>query len=302
MDADAVGGSVQPGFEAVRDAFIENFERRNELGAACCVYHRGEKVVDLWGGVRDRATGDPWEEDTMALVFSATKGISALAMALAHSRGLFDYDEPVGTYWPEFGRHGQGPGHGPAAPVAPGRAARPRRIPDPGPRRRPDRLAAVLARQTPAWEPGTRQAYHGITIGFYESELLRRVDPGHRSLGPVLPGGDRRSARPRVLHPAARGDPERPAGAAREAAQHGGDDLHDAPPARALRDEPALPHPQDAAGVGVAGGGQGARLRPGPGGAGRGRRRDGAGHGPRLRRLRDRGGESSGCARRRSGS
>ena len=46
-----------------------------------------------------------------------------------------------------------------------------------------DRLAVVLARQKPAWEPGTRQAYHAITLGFYEGELLRRVDPRHRSLG-----------------------------------------------------------------------------------------------------------------------
>lgn len=46
-----------------------------------------------------------------------------------------------------------------------------------------DRLATILARQKPAWEPGTRQAYHALTLGFYESELLRRVDPQHRSLG-----------------------------------------------------------------------------------------------------------------------
>jgi CubicO group peptidase (beta-lactamase class C family) len=83
----AVAGSAKPGFEAVREAFIENFERRDELGAACCVYYRGEKVVDLWGGLRNKATGEPWEEDTMALVHSTTKGMAGLAMALAHSRG-----------------------------------------------------------------------------------------------------------------------------------------------------------------------------------------------------------------------
>ena len=61
----AISGFAKPGFEPVRDAFIENFSRRHELGGACCVYHRGEKVVDLWGGVRNKATGEPWEEDTM---------------------------------------------------------------------------------------------------------------------------------------------------------------------------------------------------------------------------------------------
>src|SRR5215467_9915175 len=79
----AVSGFVKPGFEAVREAFIENFERRNELGAACCIYYRGEKVVDLWGGVRNKATGEPWEADTMVIVFSTTKGMAGLAMALA---------------------------------------------------------------------------------------------------------------------------------------------------------------------------------------------------------------------------
>jgi len=86
----AISGAVKPGFEAVRDAFVENFERRNELGAACCAFYRGDKVVDLWGGIRNKATGEPWEEDTMVLVHSATKGLSALAVALPHSRGLSD--------------------------------------------------------------------------------------------------------------------------------------------------------------------------------------------------------------------
>ena len=70
-------GHVSPGFEAVRDAFTENFTRRGELGGACCVYHRGEKVVDLWGGVRNKATAEPWQMDTMVIVYSATKGLAS---------------------------------------------------------------------------------------------------------------------------------------------------------------------------------------------------------------------------------
>jgi len=179
----AVAGIAKPGFEAVREAFIENFERREELGAACCVYYRGEKVVDLWGGIRNKATGEPWEEDTMALVHSATKGMAGLAMALAHSRGLFDYDERVSTYWPEFAQQGKGQitvrqllSHQAGLFALDERPVR-SLVADAG------RLATVLARQKPVWPQGARQAYHGITIGFYESELLRRVDPEHRSLG-----------------------------------------------------------------------------------------------------------------------
>jgi CubicO group peptidase (beta-lactamase class C family) len=179
----ATAGFAKAGFEAVREAFVENFERRGELGAACCVYHRGEKVVDLWGGIRNKATGEPWEQDTMALVHSTTKGMAGLAMALAHSRGLFDYEERVSTYWPEFGRRGkeritvrQLLSHQAGLFALDERPVR-SLVAD------PDRLAAVLARQKPVWPPGTRQAYHAITVGFYESELLRRVDPKHRTLG-----------------------------------------------------------------------------------------------------------------------
>src|SRR6476646_10760998 len=73
-----VEGHVSAGFEGVRDAFAENFTQRHELGGACCVYHRGEKVVDLWGGVRNEETDEPWERDTMALVYSATTGLAGM--------------------------------------------------------------------------------------------------------------------------------------------------------------------------------------------------------------------------------
>jgi len=178
-----VEGHVSRGFEAVREAFAGNFARRRELGGACCVYRRGEAVVDLWGGVRNRQTGEPWEHDTMVIVYSATKGLAAMTLAIAHSRGWLDYEEPVCTYWPEFAQQGkeritvrQLLAHQAGLYV----------IDEPIDRSLVadlDRLAVVLARQKPAWEPGTRQAYHGITLGFYESELLRRLDPQHRSLG-----------------------------------------------------------------------------------------------------------------------
>src|SRR5690349_20947767 len=90
-----INGTVAPGFEIVRDEFERNFTLRGELGAACAVYHKGKKVDDLWGGIRDEATQAPWEEDTLMLVFSSTKGIASMAVAVAHSRGLFDYDEKV---------------------------------------------------------------------------------------------------------------------------------------------------------------------------------------------------------------
>jgi CubicO group peptidase (beta-lactamase class C family) len=186
LTSHAVQGHVASGFEAVRRAFADNFARRRELGGACCAYRRGEKVVDIWGGIRNRQTGDPWERDTMVIVYSATKGLAAMTLAIAHSRGWLDYEERVCTYWPEFAQHGkervtvrQLLAHQAGLYVLDEPLDR-------GLLRDLDRLAAVLARQRPAWEPGERQAYHGITLGFYESELLRRIDPQHRSLGQVF--------------------------------------------------------------------------------------------------------------------
>ena len=178
-----IEGRVSPGFEAVRDAFAENFSRRHELGGACCVYHGGEKVVDLWGGVRNETTGEPWQENTMVLVYSATKGLAAMTLALAHSRGWLDYEERVCRYWPEFAQRGKE-----AITVRQLLAHQAGLFALDAPVDRSvvadlDRLAVVLARQRPEWEPGTRQAYHAITLGFYQGELLHRVDPRHRSLG-----------------------------------------------------------------------------------------------------------------------
>jgi CubicO group peptidase (beta-lactamase class C family) len=176
-------GAVCRGFEGVHEAFVGNFTERGEVGGACCVYLRGEKVVDLWGGLRNTQTGEPWEQDTMVLVYSATKGLAAMTLAVAHSRGWLDYDERVYTYWPEFAQHGKG-----RITVRQLLAHQAGLFAFDEPVDRDlvsdlDRLAVVLARQKPAWEPGSRQAYHAISLGFYEGELLRRVDPHHRSLG-----------------------------------------------------------------------------------------------------------------------
>jgi CubicO group peptidase (beta-lactamase class C family) len=138
--------------------------------------------VDLWG-VRNKQTGEPWEEDTMALVYSATKGLAAMTLAIAHSRGWLDFDELVCKYWPEFAQKGKDNitvrqllGHQ-AGLFALDEPVDKSTVAD------LDRMAEILARQEPLWEPGTRQGYHAITLGSYESELLRRIDPQHRSLG-----------------------------------------------------------------------------------------------------------------------
>ena len=182
-DSFEVQGQVSRGFDPVREEFAKNFSRRHELGGACCIYLHGEKVVDLWGGIRNKQTGEPWEQDTMVVVHSATKGFAAMTLAIAHSRGWLDYEERVCAYWPEFAQNGkeritvrQLLAHQ-AGLFAFNEPVDRSTVAD------LDRLAVVMARQKPAWEPGTRQAYHALVLGFHEGELLRRVDPQHRSLG-----------------------------------------------------------------------------------------------------------------------
>ncbi len=178
-----IDGEVADGFGGVADAFRSNFRTRGEIGAAIAVYRDGEKVVDLWGGHRDRERAKRWEADTLVPVFSTTKGMAAAAIAVAHSRGMFDLDEPVASYWPEFEQHGkervtvrQLLAHEAGLAVIDLRL-------DLATIADPDALGAVLAAQAPKWSPGTAHGYHAQTLGWYESQLLRRVDPSGRSVG-----------------------------------------------------------------------------------------------------------------------
>lgn len=183
MDTLVVGGFVAPGFESVREAFLENLRERGELGAAFAVARGDEPVVDLWGGIADRATGRPWQADTLQVIFSGTKGWVALCLLMLVDRGALEFDAPVARYWPEFAQAGKDDvtvrqllGHEAGLPVVDERL-------DAGLLEDFDRLAAAIARQRPAWPPGTRHGYHGVSLGWYEGELMRRVDPERRTLG-----------------------------------------------------------------------------------------------------------------------
>lgn len=178
-----IHGHTASGYEEVRQVFESNFTTRKELGAAIAVVVGNELVVDLWGGVADQKKKQPWTEDTMVNMFSVTKGMAALAVAHAHSRGLFDYDERVGAYWPEFSVNGKQDitvrtllSHRAGIPAIDTPL-------DLDTLADPDAVAAAIAVQTPEWEPGQKHGYHSFSLGFYESELLRRVDPKHRTLG-----------------------------------------------------------------------------------------------------------------------
>jgi CubicO group peptidase (beta-lactamase class C family) len=155
-----IQGTVASGFEKVKTEFEKNFTVRGEIGAACAIYLEDQKVVDLWGGYKDKNKVLPWQKDTIIPVFSTTKGLSAMAITLAHSRGLLDYNEKVCAYWPEFAQNGKEKiTIKQLLDYQAGLSALDEEITleiiaD------FDRLAIILARQKPAWEPGTKQGYH----------------------------------------------------------------------------------------------------------------------------------------------
>jgi len=166
---------VAEGFGAVGDAFRANFEQ-NELGAAFSLYAGGEKMADLWAGIADAETDTPWTDETLALVFSTTKGATAICVAMLAEAGKLDYDEPVATYWPEFAAEGKDAitvGH-----VMSHQAG----LIYAEPQLTLDQVLAVdpvvdtLAAQAPLWEPGTAHGYHALTYGWLAGELVRRVD------------------------------------------------------------------------------------------------------------------------------
>lgn len=181
-----VHGFAEPGFEKVRDTFTENFHFRNDNGASCCVYYRGRKVVDLWGGWKDKQRRTPWEADTMSIVFSTTKGVSSLAFSLLHSKGHIDFDEKVSVYWPEFAANGKAAitvrqllAHQ-AGLFSNDKTLSYEVLTDEA------KLSNYLAKQKPYWTPGEKRGYHAWTIGLYMNELVKRADPGQRNIAQFL--------------------------------------------------------------------------------------------------------------------
>lgn len=177
MAADlATGGFVADGFEAVRSAFEENFAERGEVGAAVAARLHGEPVVDLWGGMADQASGRPWDEDTLCLFFSATKGLSATCVHMLVERGEVDLDAPVARYWPEFGAGGKESitvewllSHRAGLARIDGDLTYEQSLAW-------DPVIDALAAQEPNWEPDSAHGYHMRSFGWLVGELVRRVD------------------------------------------------------------------------------------------------------------------------------
>ncbi len=179
--ATGIEGFVDQGFEGVREAFATNFSEHGDVGAGVALYVEGRKVVDLVGGTADPATGRPYGPDTLQLVFSSTKGATALCAHLLVQRGALDLDRPVAHYWPGFAEAGKAGipvrwllSHQAGLPTVDRRLSLEELLAW-------DPLVEALEVQAPLWEPGTAHGYHAVTFGTLVGEVVRRVSG--RSLG-----------------------------------------------------------------------------------------------------------------------
>jgi CubicO group peptidase (beta-lactamase class C family) len=170
-----LSGSVHPDFLRVAEVFAGQLPRSGSGGAALCIYHRGEKVVDVWGGTRD-ASGRPWKQDTLALSYSTSKGITSTLLHICVDRGLLDYDDPVCEYWPEFASGGKQDVTVRQLLCHEAGLFDIRSLVDKAERMLDwDYMTGALAAATPCHPPGKSHGYHGFTYGWLVGELIRRV-------------------------------------------------------------------------------------------------------------------------------
>ncbi|MDX2168104.1 MAG: serine hydrolase domain-containing protein [Deltaproteobacteria bacterium] len=169
-------GTAHPDFYPVARALAAQLRRTPRGGgAAVCVYHRGDKVVDLWGGQRNDA-GAAWQADTMSVSFSTTKGVTATALHLCVDRGLLDYDDRVARLWPEFAQAGKGDITIRQLLSHQAGLYNIRTLIDGAERMRDwQYMTDALARSAPLLPPGSASAYHGVTFGWLVGELVQRA-------------------------------------------------------------------------------------------------------------------------------
>ena len=168
-------GQCDARFKRVREVFEASFASGAELGAGLAIYLDGRLVVDLWGGFADKEGGKPWRRDTLANVYSTTKGVTALCAHQLIDRGELDLDAPVARYWPEFAQNGKA--EIPVRMLLSHRAGLPAIAKPLAPADIFDwtKMTTALAEQKPWWTPGTKHGYHALTFGWLVGELVRRT-------------------------------------------------------------------------------------------------------------------------------
>ncbi|UJR24401.1 hypothetical protein I4U23_005778 [Adineta vaga] len=179
-----IRGTIEPGWEFIYDLFQNNFIENQDLGASVAVYHQGKLVISLSGGWFDESRTKLYDDNTLQLVFSTTKGIVAAAVALAVQRNLLDYSALVTRYWPEYGQNGKENTR--VSDILSHRAGLPDVAASFEEYLNWTTMKHILEQQSPSWLPGSAHSYHSLTYGWLVGELIRRVDPKQRSVGEFI--------------------------------------------------------------------------------------------------------------------
>jgi CubicO group peptidase (beta-lactamase class C family) len=174
-DGRRISGIVEAGFGGVLDAFLDNFDRRRDVGAACAVVARGRPVVDLWGGVADARDGRAWSRGTAAVIFSCSKGLVAMCAYRLVDSGRLDLDAPIAQTWPEFAERGKA-----AITVRDAMSHRAGLAALDADLTRDDVIAwepviDAIERQRPSHRPADGHQYHTMTYGWIVGEVIRRL-------------------------------------------------------------------------------------------------------------------------------
>jgi CubicO group peptidase (beta-lactamase class C family) len=170
-----LNGVVEPDFTPVVDAFLRTLPVQSPGGAALCVYHRGQPVVDIWAGSRNRQ-GDPWTSDTLALSFSTTKGVVSTLLHQLADRGEVRYDAPVAHYWPAFAKndkHRITVRH--LLTHEAGLYGIRSLLTDASEMRDWEHMLHVMEQASPVHRPGQRNGYHALTYGWLVGGLIEKI-------------------------------------------------------------------------------------------------------------------------------
>ena len=170
----SIHGTCEEKFQPVKELFQEIHQSGREVGSSFSVYKDGIPLIDIWSGYADKEKNKEWERDTLANVWSTTKGITALTIAHAYEQGILDYEEKVSTYWPEFASSGKdeitvGMLLSHQAGICGSNTDKINDYYDQAV------MATELAQMEPLWKPGTASGYHSLTYGWLASELIIRL-------------------------------------------------------------------------------------------------------------------------------
>ena len=170
----SIHGTCEEKFQPVKELFQEIHQSGREVGSSFSVYKDGIPLIDIWSGYADEEKNKEWERDTLANVWSTTKGITALTIAHAYEQGILDYEEKVSTYWPEFASSGKdeitvGMLLSHQAGICGSNTDKINDYYDQAV------MATELAQMEPLWKPGTASGYHSLTYGWLASELIIRL-------------------------------------------------------------------------------------------------------------------------------